>query len=742
MKVFSQLVSAQFENRTSDYSAGTGKFWIRTDTSPVVSKFYDGSSVRTIVTTDNTQTLTNKTLTSPAVTGLTGTISSSTDIDLGTASNTSRITVAKNTLANLTALTRKEGTVWYATDTDKLYKDDGTSLTEIGSGSGGAINYIGNPDAESGTTGWSTYDDGAATPVDGTGGTVTTTLTQTSSSPLRGTNSFLITTTAANLLGEGIAYDFTISNADLAKIINISFDYSIASGTYATGDFTVYIIQDPSGTPVVIQPAPYQIQNLTVGLPGKFTATFQTSSTVTTYRLLIHRAVSTSSASTIKLDNFVVGPQTVNYGAPIGDWTSFTPTGTWSSNTTYTGFWRRVGDTMQIEAKAALSGAPSGAFTLNLPSGYSIDTAKITGAISNNKSLGIASLVDSGTGEFTGHVSYESATSVSAYYLIASTTNVQLNSAQVSHTAPYTFANGDAIYLQFQVPIVGWSSSVAFGSDSDTRVVVLRASGNPASASSGNPIIFPTADYDTHGVYNTSTGRYTAPVSGFYRVHGLINSANAGVSVSVYVDAASVIAVATTDSGGECAYTGTVRVNAGQVIDIRPGGTLDAEATSTLHIERISGPSAIAASETVAALYETNTARSITNNSATTGEFLCEDRVFDTHGFVSTSTAIATIPTSGKYRVSASVALASNAGWETGERVQLILYKDGSANRIISTWTAEVNQTNVSNTSGSCLVSCVAGTTLEVRVFQNSDGAISTDTDATANWVSFDRIGN
>lgn len=68
MKVFSQLVSAQFENKTADYAAGTGKFWIRTDTSPVVTKFYDGSAVRTFVTADNTQTLTNKTLTSPTLT--------------------------------------------------------------------------------------------------------------------------------------------------------------------------------------------------------------------------------------------------------------------------------------------------------------------------------------------------------------------------------------------------------------------------------------------------------------------------------------------------------------------------------------------------------------------------------------------------------------------------------------------------------------------------------------------------
>ncbi len=58
------------------------------------------------------------------------------DIDGGTASNTSRITIPKDTLANITALTRKEGTILYATDTDKFYLDDGASLTALATGAG------------------------------------------------------------------------------------------------------------------------------------------------------------------------------------------------------------------------------------------------------------------------------------------------------------------------------------------------------------------------------------------------------------------------------------------------------------------------------------------------------------------------------------------------------------------------------------------------------------------------------
>ena len=68
----------------------------------------------TIVGTDFAQVITNK------------------DIDGGSATNSRRITVPKDTKANLDALTRKEGTVVYATDTKKFYVDNGTSLDQTG----------------------------------------------------------------------------------------------------------------------------------------------------------------------------------------------------------------------------------------------------------------------------------------------------------------------------------------------------------------------------------------------------------------------------------------------------------------------------------------------------------------------------------------------------------------------------------------------------------------------------------
>jgi len=59
------------------------------------------------------------------------------DYDGGTASNTSRITVPKNTTTNLNGLTRKEATLVYDTTTSEMKVDNGSTLLPLGGGGGG-----------------------------------------------------------------------------------------------------------------------------------------------------------------------------------------------------------------------------------------------------------------------------------------------------------------------------------------------------------------------------------------------------------------------------------------------------------------------------------------------------------------------------------------------------------------------------------------------------------------------------
>lgn len=675
----------------------------------------------TLATLAGTETLTNKTITSftggggstitaPSATGTLATLAGTETLSNKTFSDAP--TLAE--IATPSTPSSGYGKIYFKSD-GFLYQlnDDGTE-TKVGAGSGG-INYITNPDAESNVTGWSAYADAAGTsPVDGTGGSPTVTITRTTTTPLRGTGSFLLTKDAANRQGEGVSYDFTISNADKAKVLNISFDYEIASGTFTAGDSSdirVWIYDVTNAT--LIQPAPYTIQGGS-GSTQKFTGVFQTASNSTSYRLILHCATTSASAYTFEFDNVIVGPQIQLYGAPVTDWTAYTPTGSWVSNTTYSGFYRRVGDSLEVNVAVSTGAAPTSvALTVNLPSGFTIDTAKIAGGgDANNYSLGVATAFESGVDQYLCQVGYSSTTSVGLYQLDGA--NGELGT--VNQSNPFTWGAGDILYFNFKVPIVGWSSTVQMSSDTDTRVCALRASGDPASASSGNPIIWPTADYDTHGSYNTSTGRYTAPISGYYRVSAVIASTNAGVDCFVYVDAASTVYAGTTDSNGEGQFLGTVKVNAGQVIDLRPGATLDAQSGSVFYIERISGPSAIAASEKVYLQYTGNAGGAITANT-TNIDFAT--KVVDSHG--SWSGTVFTAPRPGLYIVEGQWLSTAASGADTE------LYIGGVENiRLFADYASSTDH----KFSGS--VYLTAGQQLSIR----SDSGFTLNNSATSHWIS------
>lgn len=196
-KIKGQLEDAQLHNKSSDPTLGVdGKIWLNTTSSK--AKIDIGSAVHEILTHDQTQTISGKSIDADTNTitniknadikagaaiarnklesgsnshvvindgsgvlsseaqlaksrGGTGADNSSVtfpssgtiatiagtqvitnkDIDGGTASDSIRITIPKNTATNNAALTRKEATVLYATDTGKLYLDNGSTLSPL-----------------------------------------------------------------------------------------------------------------------------------------------------------------------------------------------------------------------------------------------------------------------------------------------------------------------------------------------------------------------------------------------------------------------------------------------------------------------------------------------------------------------------------------------------------------------------------------------------------------------------------
>jgi len=587
-----------------------------------------------LVTTTGAQQLTNK------------------DYDGGAASNSRRLTLPKDTLTNLSALSRKEATVVYATDQSRPYFDNGTTLQPIGSGSGsGGVNYITNSDAETDAIGYALFADGA-TLVDGTDGSPTATFARSTVTPLRGVASFLYTPGA---LGNGASYDFTIDEADKSKVLNISLDYAL-SATITEGNYQVYIFDRTNN--VLIQPAPFRLSG-TSGTTYKFNGTFQTSANSTLYRLIIWQAAAT--AVTLKLDNLTVGPGPTATVGVVTDWDSATVTGGWTNNTTYTAKRRRVGDNLEMQVRISLSGGGpnSASLTVNLPSGLTIDTAKL-----NSSNAGFTAVLGSATikGGATGYKAYPVYNSTSSV-LIAYQSAVTGAGSSVTQAAPFAFASGDYVETVFQVPILGWSSSavISQAESSEGRVVAFKAVGATATLTSSLlKVTFLNVQRDDLVAY--SAGSYVVKVPGAYKVTaslGISRTATvAGNSLQMAVRLNSVTqGLALLRDTSTEAQTRTINVSdlltcvAGDIIEVfaaAEGTTPSINASNSFNyfsIERISGNQQVTAAETVAVRAHTST----TLITSVKVPIVFTTKEYDTHGSFNASTGVFTAPVSGKY---------------------------------------------------------------------------------------------
>jgi hypothetical protein len=138
-------------------------------------------------------------------------------------------------------------------------------------------------------------------------------------------------------------------------------------------------------------------------------------------------------------------------------WESFTPTGTWSSNTTYAGKWRRVGDSIEVQTLVSTSGAPTSAdLSVNIPNSasWTIDTAK--GSFTGLSTIldGVVHVLDGGTALYSGVPVYSSTTAVLLRVHAAGgtfTTTTTINQA-----LPITFGNTDAVGVYYRVPITNF----------------------------------------------------------------------------------------------------------------------------------------------------------------------------------------------------------------------------------------------------------------------------------------------
>jgi hypothetical protein len=253
--------------------------------------------------------------------------------------------------------------------------DSNGTDTALGGGSGsgsGEINTITNPSAAVATTGW-------------TAGTSHTVARDTSNSPLSPVTStcfdIAATSTAAESSTSGVYWSTATQPTGLRnRKLKVEFYFTTsASQTWALGVYAgstrMNLSTDSSGA-----------TTLPAGTTGKFTAYFDADSS-TAYTIHFTRTAG-SGTTHLYMTSAINGPGTQPQGAVVGPWTAFTPvinnTGS-KSFTTALGYWRRIGDTMeinvQLDSNATASGsAATTAVTVSMPTGYTIVTAQALNA--------------------------------------------------------------------------------------------------------------------------------------------------------------------------------------------------------------------------------------------------------------------------------------------------------------------------------------------------------------------------
>jgi hypothetical protein len=640
------------------------------------------------------------------------------------------------------------GKIYFKAD-GKLYQLNDVGIeTQVGTGTGGGaggVNFITNGAAEdNNTTGWAVYADAAGTsPVDGTGGTANVTNTVTAVTPLAGTYSFLLAKDAVNRQGQGWSYDFTVAPAYRAKVLQISFDYLVNSGTFTAGtpsadsDVTVWIYDVTNSQ--LIQPSSYKLLSNSASIVDKFNATFQSSSTGSSYRIIFHVATTSASAYTLEVDNVSVSPSTYVYGTPVTDWQSYTPTtaglGTISAVAMY---WRRVGASVEIMGNLTTGTVAASEAQIGLPSGLTSTSTISTIQLAGTVVLGTT------TSSYRNLLIETSKT-----YL---TVGVAAATSQLTKQNGSTFANTIVLSFQASVPIQGWSSSVQTSDQTDTRVVAANYSMNGSTSStsvttSDARIDFNSRNIDTHG--STTTGAswsYLVPVSGVYKytiTTRATASAIGSLFVTPYVNGSAITNnlgvlynAAATGIGG--VFSGLLNLNAGNTLDFRASVSVGTATHSTagytnLSLERVSGPSAIAASETVAARYYSSS----TAVSGTFANITYATKDYDTHG--SYSGGIFTVPISGKYQVNAglSFTFASSSNPES----RIAIFKNATQITEQLSFMGAASQSSTPSNITCDIVNCIAGDQIIIKGSCTATTPVIR-TSNFYNYVSIVRVGN
>lgn len=470
-----------------------------------------------VVGTTNIQTLTNKTLSGASI------------------ESPVRSDAKQDTKANLDtyALTASNGQLCFGTDTKAMYQVIDGVLRPVG-GSSGGLDTIFQLVGDESISDWSTGDNAVFLGA----GALSGTFVKNTTAPMQGLADYMYTQAAGSLNDYLAAPSQLVDPRFRGKAVTLVMN-TMYDG--ANNDIEV-IFYDATNSAII--PSSVFIQASTD------VQTFKTNIVIPLTCAQIRIGFQTrvlNSGKIFRFDSVQMTSDTTVMASitNVTDWTDYTPTGSWNTNTSYVGKYRRVGDTMEVHSSVNLTGAPNAAtLIINIPTGYVIDTNKQT-------NTGLTSVDGVGQG-FKGGTGYifsayrANTTGVQVSYISNGTTSAEGN---VSNTAPVVWGNTDTINITFKVPIVGWTASntnIVTAPDTfstDTTALTYAGSATYTLATLANAPVGTVITFTYAINTNTRTQTTTAPsqiqnssgVALFTRAYNAASTAAQPVAMAIQI---------------------------------------------------------------------------------------------------------------------------------------------------------------------------------------------------------------
>jgi hypothetical protein len=644
-----------------------------------------------------------------------------------------------DTTANIAGMPRSAGALYFDTDVEQYFGDDGTALIPLASvpsaglvksdgavlssiadgneaevltmfggakswrpANSGVKNYFPKGNADQGSYG-SVYADGATAPVDGTGGSPTSSVALSSASPLSGGNSFRYT---SGVLGDGYSADSNVMDRkDFTKVFKVEVNYRLISGTYADGDLKLFLLDTSnSNAPLMITP------NNSLSKPigyDRFEAFVQlpVQTSPSALRFCLHQ---TTTATFVMDFEFSLSEQAfAGYGPIVKDWNSDLMFGASSGFGTPTSVniqSKRFGDTLKVSGSFLAGTVTATGAWITLPPGIEIDYSKFPVSRQVGRSYLMNSATFVASENYGPHAMYVDGSDTGKVFISGWAANGASTTSFGNLPVNQIFSNGNGIQFDFEIPVVGWSSESRVISEYDGSPVSVAFSNNAnLLTSAATTIIFNTLNKDTTGIHNISTGETLIKITGRYRVNARgINST--GDYLFVYKNGVKIgNAICHTASASNVEFgSGEFDFVKGDVITIRPdsGATLNFSSgyyAPMIEINLLPNFQRILSESNVDVQYYLGANQSISAGVTVT----FDTKVVDTLG-TSIVNGVFTAEHTGPHLVTTTIYAIGGAGY-------MYIRRTGSST--LAKYLMYVS----SMACGSTVIDCVKGDTLEIR---------------------------